>query len=160
MFRNLSLTLFVSVCLSGCSQGALLSDGGYAPEGNWEGQWRLINLWAMWCKPCREEIPELNQFYALQGKNDVAVVGWNFDGLTGERLREDAEKLNISFPVLAEWPENWPEEWQMKTAQGLPATAIISPEGKLVKILLGPQTLTGLHNIMNELSAQYSVKQK
>ncbi len=76
------------------NQGTELVDGDYAPANHWSGRWRLVNIWAEWCKPCWQEIPELNQFYALQGVKDVQLVGYNFDEL------EDEEYKHIGGPIF------------------------------------------------------------
>ncbi|WP_407635201.1 TlpA family protein disulfide reductase, partial [Luminiphilus syltensis] len=56
------------------------------------GEWRLVNYWAIWCTPCREEIPELNLLDTLPG---VSVFAVNFDGVTGAALAEQREQLAI-----------------------------------------------------------------
>lgn len=123
------------------NQGTELVDGDYAPADHWQGKWRIINVWAEWCKPCWQEIPELNQFYALQDNNEVVLLGYNFDELEQEQLVLLKEKMNIQFPVLTQWPSIW----QKPEFKGLPATLIINPENELSSILWGPQTLSSLH---------------
>jgi thiol-disulfide isomerase/thioredoxin len=44
------------------------------------GQWRVVNYWAIWCAPCREEIPELN---ALDRNAELLVYAVNYDGKKG-----------------------------------------------------------------------------
>ena len=48
------------------------------------GQWVVINYWAIWCKPCIQEIPELNKLAELP---QVTVLGVNYDGISGEELQ-------------------------------------------------------------------------
>lgn len=128
------------------NQGTELVDGDYAPADHWQGRWRIINVWAEWCKPCWQEIPELNQFYALQDKKEVVLLGYNFDELEQEALLVLKEKMDIQFPVLTQWPESW----QKPELKGLPATLIINPDNELVTVLWGPQTLSSLHLAMLE----------
>ena len=55
-----------------------------------DGEWLFINYWAEWCKPCIEEIPQLNAFHRGQaGKARVVMV--NFDGASGAALQEQAD---------------------------------------------------------------------
>ncbi len=148
-----SLVAFVAL-LNGCKpifesdlygqwfeRGTKLVEGDYTPVDHWAGQWRVVNIWAQWCKPCWQEMPELNQFYALQGANDIKLLGYNFDQLPQEELTQLKTDMNIQFPVLL----SWPEIWQLPDIKGLPATLIISPDNVLVKVLWGPQTLSSLH---------------
>ena len=101
-------------------------------------RWLVVNYWAIWCAPCREEIPELNRL-ALGGLVDVYAV--NFDDVQGDTLREQAAELDIQFPLLATDPGN-----QLGIARPtvLPTTLILTPEGDLATRLIGPQTLESL----------------
>ncbi|MEH6449867.1 MAG: TlpA disulfide reductase family protein [Oleispira sp.] len=123
-------------------QGTELVEGDYAPKDHWSGQWRIINVWAEWCKPCWQEMPELNQFFALQGDNDVKLLGFNFDELEQGELLLLKEKMSIQFPVLTQWPS----EWEKPEIKGLPASIILSPDDEIIDILWGPQNLTSLRD--------------
>ena len=54
-----------------------LLDGNVLQQKDWKGKWVYINYWAEWCKPCAEEIPELNKFAAATPS--VLVLSVNFD---------------------------------------------------------------------------------
>jgi thiol-disulfide isomerase/thioredoxin len=103
------------------------------------GQWVVINYWAKWCKPCIEEIPELNAFD--QTYPNVVVLGVNYDGATGEELAQQLQQLQVKFPTLSRDPY---ADLNMPRPAVLPTTLIIDPEGKLSHTLLGPQTLATL----------------
>lgn len=120
--------------------------GGYAPQNLWAGQWRIINIWAEWCKPCWQEIPELNQFYAAQDEGGVKLLGFNFDELEQAELAILKEKMSIQFPVLSLWPDVWTKP----DIRGLPATVILSPDGLVVDVLWGPQSLSSLNKGLEE----------
>ena len=104
-----------------------------------EGRWVVINYWAEWCKPCIKEIPELN---ALDRKyKQVAVLGVNYDGKTGEQLQTQITALKIDFPTLLQEPS---EVLGVQLPSVLPTTLILNPDGQLVATLVGPQTLESL----------------
>jgi len=110
------------------------------PDGtvlHWEslrGHWVLVNYWAEWCKPCLEEIPELNN---LDRSSAIVVLGVNFDDIQGQELISLAEEMGIRYGMLNEDPG--PKlGWQTPVA--LPATFVIDPEGDLVEARFGPQT--------------------
>lgn len=109
-------------------------------------QWLTLNFWAEWCDPCREEIPELNE---LANDGQVRVLGVDFDSSQGDSLINKAKALDIRFPVLQESPLT---VLNVPPPQVLPATYIISPEGKVVTKLLGPQTRKSLEEQINKLS--------
>jgi thiol-disulfide isomerase/thioredoxin len=103
------------------------------------GQWVVINYWAKWCKPCIEEIPELNTFD--QTYTNVVVLGVNYDGAIGEELTQQLQQLQVKFPTLSRDPY---ADLNIPRPAVLPTTLIIDPEGKLSYTLLGPQTVATL----------------
>ena len=102
------------------------------------GQWVVINYWAIWCKPCIQEIPELN---ALAELPQVTVLGVNYDGISGEELDQQLQKLGVAFPTLATDPAA-----QLGAARPvvLPTSLVLDPQGQLRDTLVGPQTLETL----------------
>lgn len=65
---------------------------------DWSGQIAIVNFWATWCAPCREEIPlliEVRNRYRAQG---VEVVGIGIDQV--DKIREFASKFRIEYPLL------------------------------------------------------------
>lgn len=112
------------------------------------GRVMLVNYWAEWCAPCREEIPELNAFHAHN--NALAlVVGINFDQLPVEQVRMQAEKFGIEFPVLAKEP---PQRWGQPRPQVLPSTLVIDGSGNWLGTLVGPQSEEGLKQALLRFS--------
>lgn len=108
-------------------------------KGVYEGRWVVINYWAEWCKPCIKEIPELN---ALDRKYEqVAVLGVNYDGNTGDQLQAQITALKIDFPTLLEDPSG---VLGVALPSVLPTTLILDPDGQLMTTLVGPQTLESL----------------
>jgi thiol-disulfide isomerase/thioredoxin len=103
------------------------------------GQWVVINYWAKWCKPCIEEIPELNTLD--QTYDEVTVLGVNYDGATGTELEEQRQQLGVTFASLEFDPS---QALGVTTPVVLPTTYIVSPGGDLVTTLIGPQTLETL----------------
>lgn len=134
--RKLCLLALVLV-LNGCSDTAPTTTEYTADEHM--GQWVVINYWARWCKPCIEEIPELNHFD--QAYSNVVVLGVNYDGAMGDELAEQLELLGIQFPTLSRDPY---ADLEIPRPAVLPTTLIINPQGKLHHTLVGPQTLASL----------------
>ncbi|MCK7595757.1 TlpA family protein disulfide reductase [Microbulbifer sp. CAU 1566] len=134
------LLSFSALLFLGCegSSGGLRSLDGERLDT--EGKILLVNYWAEWCAPCREEIPELNAFYQAH-KDDVLVLGINFDQLPAEQVAEQARKFGIAFPLLASAPEG---RWGQTVPQVLPSTFIIDASGQWQRTLVGPQTSASL----------------
>jgi thiol-disulfide isomerase/thioredoxin len=87
---KLLITAFVLATLVSCSDSRQLFGGD---------NWTVINYWAVWCKPCREEIPELNH---LNGVTGIEVLGVNFDRKSGEALYADAQSLGLEFENIGD----------------------------------------------------------
>jgi len=74
-------------------------DGNMRFVQEWDGQVLVINFWATWCSPCREEIPE---FIKLQNK--YAKQGLQFIGIAlnkPEEVHDFAAELGMNYPILA-----------------------------------------------------------
>jgi len=102
------------------------------------GQWVVINYWAIWCKPCIQEIPELNKLDELP---QVTVLGVNYDGISGEELAQQLEKLGVAFRTLETDPA---AQLGMARPVVLPTSLVLDPQGQLSETLVGPQTLETL----------------
>lgn len=113
------------------------------------GRWVVINYWAEWCKPCIEEIPELNALH--EAYDTVAVLGVNFDGATGADLEAQIQSLGVTFPTLEHDPSG---QLGIPRPVALPTTLIVSPEGELKSTLLGPQTLESLATATEQTSGE------
>ncbi len=135
--RALLAVLALMLTLAGC--GREPADGRPLALEDFRGRWLVINYWAEWCTPCIAEIPELNALD--QAYPDVAVVGVNFDGATGEELAAQLDKLGVAFPTL---PADPAATLGIARPAVLPTTLIIDPTGRLTATLVGPQTLESL----------------
>jgi thiol-disulfide isomerase/thioredoxin len=126
--------------LSACSESVFVfSDGRQQALNSYKGQWLLINYWAEWCRPCLDELPELNK---LNKGEAFQVLGFDFDKAKGELLDSKVKRLGIDFPVLDADPSSM---FSQKLPSGLPATMLINKQGKFVKWLMGPQTAESIN---------------
>jgi len=143
--KTVFLLIFL-VVLSGCTSPKFeFSSGEIKSLSAFEGQWLLINYWAVWCKPCIKEIPELN---LLNEMSEMSVIGYDFDDSQGDVLINQVRKMGIQFPVVTQNPA---DIYQQATPSALPATMLINPQGNLVTWLYGPQTQESINNIISEV---------
>ena len=143
----IALTCWLALGLAGCGPEPPLvfADGSARTFQDWAGRWLVINYWAEWCAPCRDEIPELNALHEARPWF-VSVVGVNYDGLQGEKLNEAIVRMGIEFPVLVADPK---ARWGYVDPVVMPMTAIIAPDGQLHRQLMGPQTQQALMAAMS-----------
>lgn len=124
-----------------------LAEGRSAPLAEFSGKWIFLNYWATWCKPCLEEIPELNAFHAAHAERDAVVMGIDFDETGGAALAAKIRELDIRFPVLVQAPD-WILQGERPAV--MPTTYVIGPDGTPRGALLGPQTAETLQAVMQE----------
>lgn len=140
-----SVLVATAIVLAGCgsSDEAALASGESFDWNSAEGQWIAVNYWAEWCKPCYEEIPELN---ALDQDPRVRVLGVNYDGVSGAELESLIDRMGIRFSTLLDDPA---ERFDWQQPAGLPATFVINPEGEVVEALFGAQTRDDLLEVIS-----------
>ncbi|WP_188909752.1 thiol:disulfide interchange protein TlpA [Salinarimonas ramus] len=121
------------------------------PEGepltlaDFAGKTVLVNLWATWCAPCREEMPALDALQEELGGEEFEVVAINVDTRNVDRPRAWLEEHGIDD--LAYYAEN--EGTLMQTLQrsghvvGLPTTILVGEENCELAVLKGPAHWSG-----------------
>ena len=118
--------------------------------------WKVINYWAEWCTPCRQEIPELNRLSVLLNKTNISVVGVNYDDLVGNELASVVSRMGIRFTQL-----NTKQQavFNFPLPAALPATYIVSPLGELKLRLIGKQTLEDILAGLAQVKPDFSIEQ-
>jgi thiol:disulfide interchange protein DsbD len=98
-------------------------DGAPIDEAAWKGKVVVLNYWATWCIPCRQEIPEFNRMQADLGPQGVEVVGISMD--------EDGASAVRTF--LKEMPMKYTVGLGSGEFAQLPVTVVLDREGKQVE---------------------------
>jgi cytochrome c biogenesis protein CcmG/thiol:disulfide interchange protein DsbE len=107
------------------------------------GEPSLINFWASWCGPCREEAPELERFYAtLHGAH---LVGVDYTDQTAPG-RAFIRHYGWKFPVLEDPDGSYGTRYHLI---GLPTTVVLDSRGRIVEMLSGPQTRADLERALD-----------
>lgn len=97
----------------------------------------LINLWASWCGPCIEEMPELDRFAAMQGANGTQVVGIALDDEAA--VRDFLKRIPVRYPILLDQAGARDAGVQLGNPKGvLPYTVLVSADGRLIRQKIGP----------------------
>jgi thiol-disulfide isomerase/thioredoxin len=114
------------------------SDGQNAPKSmaDWKGKVILLNLWATWCTPCKEEMPDLAELQKQLGGPDFEVVALSLDRKGAEASAAFLKSVNAD--VLKTYIEPEGKTLSALQALGLPATVLIDKSGQEVARLLGP----------------------
>jgi thiol-disulfide isomerase/thioredoxin len=114
------------------------ADGQGQPKtlADWKGRVVLLNLWATWCSPCREEMPALANLQKALGSKDFEVVSLSVDRKGAEA--SSAFLKEVKADNLGTFVEPEGKSLQVLQALGLPATVLINRKGEEVARLLGP----------------------
>ena len=138
--------ILATLLLGGCEKPEIrFADGSAGKWADWNGRWVLINYWAEWCAPCREEIPELNRLHQEGESMDVVVLGVNFDGLLGEPLTALIERMGVAFPVLLDASGQVSTQYRVR---GLPTTFFVDQDGVIQEKHIGPVDEAMLEDIL------------
>lgn len=130
------LGMALALTLVGCGQPDFrYLDGQSGSLSDYDGKWVVINFWAEWCRPCREEMPALSRFQAA--RRDVVVLGVSYDRLPDKELKRIHDDWHIGYRLLSTEPA---PRLGLEMPAGLPATWLRAPDGRLVGPLMGPQT--------------------
>ena len=87
----------------------------------------LLNFWATWCGPCRQEMPKLSELKELHDEYDFELLGINIDEDKNKALRV-AKKLNVNFPILFDETKQVSKEYSI---DAMPMTILIDRDGTI-----------------------------
>jgi thiol-disulfide isomerase/thioredoxin len=105
--------------------------GGTQTLGQWQGQVLVVNFWATWCAPCREEIPGFVRMQERYGPRGLQFVGIAFD--QRDNVAAFSREFDINYPLLMGGLETMELMRQAGNRAGvLPYTLVIARDGKLV----------------------------
>jgi thiol-disulfide isomerase/thioredoxin len=100
---------------------------------DYRGKWVVLNFWATWCAPCRQEMPSLDRLQAAMPEIAVVPVATGRNAVEGiKRFFDEAGVKNL--PIRRD-PHS--ELARAMHVMGLPVTVIINPEGQEVARLIG-----------------------
>lgn len=110
----------------------------------------ILNFWASWCVPCREEMPALEQAYQEHSRDGLVLLGVNqtyIDDLSAAQAF--VQELNVTFPSVRDDTGNISEG--RYRVLGLPTTVFITPEGSIAHIQIGQLTESQIADFTQKL---------
>lgn len=112
------------------------ADGKRTTIGSFKGKTILLNLWATWCAPCRQEMPSLDKLQAAIGSRNFSVVPVNVDTVRLDRPK--AFLREIGATNLPFYADNAADILQDLKPKGLPTTILIGMDGCEIGTMAGP----------------------
>ncbi|WP_440997630.1 TlpA family protein disulfide reductase [Arhodomonas sp. SL1] len=126
-------------------------DGERRSITEWDGQVIVLNFWASWCPPCREEIPLFNELQARFGERGVQFVGVAVDRL--EAVRGFIEEQPLDYPTLHGVGAAMDVQTRYGSDSGaLPYTVVIDRGGRIRHVFARQVREGELAPILSELS--------
>lgn len=111
-------------------------DGAKVTSADLKGKVVLLNIWATWCVPCREEMPQLNALQSELGGKAFEVVALNIDKGGPEKAQKFLAETKASD--LKAYYDPSGKLFATLKAVGMPTTLLIDPDGKEMGRLVGP----------------------
>ena len=87
----------------------------------------MVNFWATWCGPCRQEMPQLDRLYQKYKSSGFVLLGVNVDE-DARKAADVATKLGVTFPVLLDTDKKVSHLYDLAT---MPSTVLIDRDGKV-----------------------------
>ena len=137
--KNLTLGLLVTV-FAATSLASSGLEGQLAPDfalksstgenlrlSEYRGNVVMINFWATWCGPCRQEMPLLDELYVRYERVGFSLLGVNIDD-DSRRAMQMIEELGVSFPVLFDARK---EVSRLYEVEAMPVTVLVDRAGNV-----------------------------
>ncbi len=101
-----------------------------------KGQVLLLNTWATWCVPCREEMPDFEAIHGRYGEQGLRVIGVNIDQTPSDRVVSSfAENVGVSFEIWRDPRNRFAKSFRVL---GPPETFLVTKDGRIAKHWRGP----------------------
>ena len=120
---------------------------------DYRGKAVLLNLWATWCGPCREEMPRIQRLQEELGPQGLAIVAVSIDNPgMADAIRDFRKELSLSFEILYDESGAIRDAYQ---STGVPETFLIDKQGVIRRRLIGASwTVDDQRTLLKELIAE------
>lgn len=125
-------------------------DGNTVKLSDYKGKKVVLNFWATWCPPCREEMPTFQKYHEeLAEQNNVVILAVNItdQDLGMDTIREFVNQYELTFPILLDETGEISKNYEILT---IPATFIIDESGRVNEQVNGPLTSEMLQQLLGK----------
>ena len=132
-----------------------LTDARGNPEAfaQWKGKTLVINFWATWCPPCRQEIPAFSRLQGKYASNGVQFVGIALD--TSDNILNYAKQNHVSYPLFIAEEKGAELSRQLGNSRlALPYTVVVDPKGEPRLTRLGRVSEQELDTLLHKITSQ------
>ena len=107
---------------------------------DYRGKVVLLNFWATWCPPCREEMPAMQRLYERYKGEGFTVIALSIDAEGAKVVGPFVREHRLTFPVGLDQKMTVVEKFGVRA---LPSTFLIDREGRILAMALGPREWDG-----------------
>jgi len=108
-------------------------DGEIHKLDDYRGQVVVVNFWATWCPPCREEMPSMERAWHKLQKHNIAMLAINV-GEDADTIFTFTADYPVTFPLPMDKDSSVVKEWPVR---GLPTTFVLDKQGRIVYRVIG-----------------------
>jgi peroxiredoxin len=132
---------------------AVDSEGREWSMEDYEGKVLLVNIWATWCGPCKEEMPSMQRLYETVASEDFEILAVSIDAPFGQRdafgrpggnLWTYADSLGLTFPILHDPSGSIQATFQ---TTGVPESFVVGRDGIIFKKIAGSTAWDAPQNV-------------
>jgi thiol-disulfide isomerase/thioredoxin len=120
------------------------------PLSQWQGKVLVVNFWATWCGPCREEMPDLVRAQKEYGAKGLQIVGIAADD--ADKVQQFAKEIQLNYPALIGGYAAIDLSKDLgNSLVALPFTLVVDRQGKVAYTHLGPVKPDKLRDVITKL---------
>lgn len=160
--KRIKILVFIAVLFfaAGCASSGAIEIGKDAPDftlsdingkqvslSDFKGKVIILDFFASWCPPCRQEVPDFVELQKRYGNGDFTVIGVAL--VNTNEAKDFADQFGINYPVLV-------DDGKVSSLYGpirsIPTTFILDKSGKIVKLYIGFRPKDVFEKDVKELS--------
>lgn len=130
-------------------------DGATVKLEDYKGKVLLLNLWATWCGPCRQEMPHLVQMQNAYKDKGFEIIGLNTDPDedSEEKVKKFAEDMKLNYTLAWLGKKEYGELLKISKFNAIPQTFLVNREGHLLGIYTGgnPEVIAKLKDNVSKV---------
>ena len=108
-------------------------DGVPVRLADFRGMPLIVNFWATWCPPCREEMPSMQRAHAAVSKDGIGLIAINV-GEDADTVAQFVASTQVQFPLPLDETSKVVMSYPVR---GLPTTFVVDPDGRLAYVATG-----------------------